>query len=125
MTTARGSAPGRTRVCPHCRQTILESAAICPVCRHHLRAGDRPTAGTEATGARFTPLRVEGTIEQSGGEDAWEYSVLLTVRDARGEVVSRQVMGVGGLAPHDRRTFVLEVEVAAPAGAALPGAAPA
>ena len=26
-----------TRVCPHCKATILASAAVCPSCRHHLR----------------------------------------------------------------------------------------
>jgi hypothetical protein len=125
MTTARQSAPGSTRVCPHCRQTILESAAICPVCRHHLRVGDRPTAGRDAGRVRFSPLRVEGTIEPSDAQEGCEYSVLLTVRNALGEEVSRHVMGVGGLPPRERRTFVLEVEVTAPPGAAAPdGGAP-
>jgi hypothetical protein len=122
MTTARQGAPGGTRVCPHCRQTILESAAVCPVCRHHLRVGERPTAGRAVEGPRFSPLRVEGTIEPAGGLETWEYSVLLTVRNAQGEELSRQVMGVGGLQPHERRTFVLEVEVVGPPGAVLPGA---
>ena len=33
------STVGRTRVCPHCKATILESAAVCPQCKHHLRFG--------------------------------------------------------------------------------------
>jgi len=30
---------GKTRSCPHCKATILESALICPQCRHHLQFG--------------------------------------------------------------------------------------
>ena len=125
MSTARQGAPGDTRVCPHCRNTILESAAICPVCRHHLRVGTRTTAGTGAAAASFSPLRVESTIRHPDVGEGWEYSVLLTVRDERGEEVSRQVMGVGGLRPNEQRSFVLEVEVFTPAGTTVragPGA---
>ena len=42
--------PGATRKCPHCRETILESAMVCPACRHHLRYG----ASTDAPASALT-----------------------------------------------------------------------
>jgi len=62
----------------------------------------------------FTPLRVEGTVRHQEGEAGWEYSVLLSIKDAKGTEVTRQVMGVGALAPGEERTFSLVVEVFAP-----------
>jgi len=110
MRTAR-QAPGTTRTCPHCRTEILESANICPACRHHLRF-DRGGSGPVAPS--FTPLRVEGTIRHPAVGEAWEYSVMLLVRNDRGEEVSRQVVGVGALQATEQRTFTLEVEVFTP-----------
>lgn len=82
---------------------------MCPACRHHLRfVGE--AAATSAP-ADDSPLRVDGTIRHPAVGEAWEYSVLLTVRDARGAEVSRQVVGVGALQPGDERTFSLAVEV--------------
>ena len=102
MTGSRPGIRGATRTCPHCRTTILESAAVCPACKHHLRF--EPGAA-KATHASASPLR-----HPDGGE-AWEYSVLLTIRNERGEEVARQVVGVGALAPKEERTFTLAVEV--------------
>ncbi|HEU4990375.1 MAG: hypothetical protein KGL93_03040 [Gemmatimonadota bacterium] len=116
MTTARQGAPGSTRVCPHCRQTILESATVCPVCRHHLRVGTRTTAGSGTEAAAVSPLRVEGTIEHPAIGEPWEYSVMVSVRGASGEEISRHVVGVGAMHAGDRRTFELSVEVFMPAG---------
>ena len=63
MSSARPGSPGATRQCPHCRETILESAAVCPACRHHLRFG----AGAVAPLApALTPLCIEGKIEGGG-----------------------------------------------------------
>ncbi len=109
-----GGAVGRTRTCPHCKATILESAAVCPQCRHHLRFGVAPVAPARAEG--FSALRVEGSIEhpQRGGD--WEYSVVLTIRNERGEEISRQVVGVGALRPTESRTFSLSVDVLTPGG---------
>jgi hypothetical protein len=105
---------GRTRACPHCKATILESAAICPQCRHHLKHGAAGT-GPDAT-PKFSALNVEGTLRhaQRGGD--WEYSVVLSIRNERGEEISRQVVGVGALRPTEARTFTLSVEVATPGG---------
>ncbi len=105
---------GRTRTCPHCKATILESAAVCPQCKHHLRFGVAAAAPSKPEG--FTALRVEGSLEhpQRGGN--WEYSVVLTIRDERGEELSRQVVGVGALRASESRTFTLSVDVLTPGG---------
>ena len=104
---------GRTRVCPHCKATILESAPICPQCRHHLRF-----VGAEALPKPegFSALRVEGTVQHPERGGDWEYSVVLSIRNERGEEISRQVVGVGALRPTEARTFTLAVEVATPGG---------
>lgn len=46
--------------------------------------------------------------------EAWEYSVVIVIRNEKGEEVSRQVVGVGALLPNEARTFSLSVEVFAP-----------
>jgi hypothetical protein len=103
-------ASGKTRTCPHCKATILESATVCPGCQHHLRFD--PDAQHMVAAA--TPLTVEGTVRHPKGADAWEYSIVLAVRNGRGEELTRQVVGVGVLAPDDVRSFSLAVELFAP-----------
>lgn len=105
---------GRTRVCPHCKATILESAPVCPQCRHHLRFV--PVSASASKQEGFCALRVEGTLEHPAHGGGWEYSVVLSIRNERGEEVSRQVVGVGALRPTESRTFTLAVEVHAPGG---------
>ena len=119
MSAVRQGAPGATRTCPHCRATILESASLCPACRHHLRFD--PAANAAAATGSFSPLRVEGTIRHPAVGEAWEYSVLLSIRNDRGEEVARQVVGVGALHASEQRTFTLAVEVFTPSGS-VPGA---
>jgi hypothetical protein len=111
MSTARHGAPGTSRVCPHCRATILDSASVCPACRHHLRF-EAQTAQREEPS--FSPLRVEGTIRHSAAGEAWEYSVVLSIVNERGEEITRQVVGVGALQPTEQRTFTLAVEIFGP-----------
>lgn len=118
MSTARQGAPGTTRSCPHCRATILESASVCPACRHHLRFD--PGAAQRAVPS-LVPLKVEGTIRHSPTGDAWEYSVTISIKNERGEEVTRHVVGVGALHPSEQRTFSVAVEVFTPADAKLPG----
>jgi hypothetical protein len=101
---------GKTRSCPHCKATILESATVCPGCLHHLRFD--PAAQRMLPVA--TPLRVEGTIRHPPEGGTWEYSIVLAVRNERGEELTRQVVGVGALAPKDVRSFSLSVELFAP-----------
>ncbi len=115
--------PGKTRTCPHCKAAILESLSICPGCMHHLRfdqeAAKRQVAATSA-------LKVEGVIRHPPLQEAWEYFVVIAVRNDRGEEVTRQVVNVGALSGTEKRTFTLSVEVLPPqsAGGAAPRAAP-
>jgi hypothetical protein len=110
MTSARPGTPGATRTCPHCRATILESSSVCPACKHHLRFD--PKAAAEArSGSTASPLMVEGKIRHPSSGEPWEYTVLVTVRNEKGEEVARQLVGVGALKPDEERTFTLSVEV--------------
>lgn len=108
MTTPRSGEAGATRQCPHCKTTILESATVCPACRHHVRFG--PTTA-KATAPILTPLRVEGSIRHPAEGGAWEYCVVLSIRNDRGEELARKVIGVGAMQPDEARTFTLAVEV--------------
>jgi hypothetical protein len=103
--------PGATRSCPHCRATILESASVCPACRHHLRFD-----AAESAVAATPSLLVEGTLRSGEGE-AVEYTMVLSVRNERGEEAIRHVVGVGALEPGQQRSFSVAVETrAVPAG---------
>jgi len=113
---SRPVTPGKTRTCPHCKATILESLSICPGCLHHLRfdqeAAKRQVAATSA-------LRVEGIIRHPPLLEPWEYFVVISIRNDRGEEVTRQVVSVGALQSTEKRTFTLSVDMM-PAQA-LPG----
>ena len=111
MSATREATPGATRTCPHCRARILESASVCPGCRHHLRFD--PGAATRAL-PTFSALHVDGTIRHPAVGEPWEYSVVVSVRNAKGEELSRHVVGIGALHPHDERTFTLSVDVFTP-----------
>ena len=115
MTTVPPGTAGATRSCPHCRETILESASVCPACRHKLRFSE-PTAGAAAAPAASVPLRVEGSF-RNPDSGAWEYSMVLTICNERGEEIARKLVGVGAMQPDEQRTFTLSVEMQA-AGAA-------
>jgi hypothetical protein len=108
---SRPVVPGKTRTCPHCKATILESLSICPGCLHHLRfdseAAKRQVAATSA-------LRVEGLIRHPPLEEPWEYFVTIAIRNDRGEEISRQVVNVGALQGAEKRTFTLSVEMLPP-----------
>ena len=105
----RVAATGKTRSCPHCRATILESAAVCPACRHHLRFERRKEAAAEQPGQ--IALRVAGQFSRATAAGPGEYSVVVVIRDARGAELARKVIGVGGLAPGDERQLELTVEI--------------
>lgn len=113
MTAALPGTAGATRSCPHCRETILESAEVCPACRHKLRFSE--SSGATAAPAS-TPLRVEGSFRNPADSGAWEYSMVLTIRNERGEEIARKLVGVGAMKPDEQRTFTLSVEMS-PAGA--------
>lgn len=110
----RPGTPGATRSCPHCKATILESASVCPACRGHLRFD--PDAVDRAR-KRASPLHVEGTLAHAPSEGALEYTMLLAIRNERGEEIARHVVGIGALLPDEKRTFSLTVEVTEATGA--------
>ena len=110
---ARVGAAGKTRVCPHCKSTILESASVCPGCNHHLRF-DRSANLDSRVQPAVSALRVEGAFKNPEGAEAWEYSVVVTIRNDRGEEVARKVIGVGALNPSESRTVTLSVDVMKP-----------
>jgi hypothetical protein len=108
MSNLRPGQPGATRQCPHCRETILESAAVCPACKHHLRYGAAP--GEVVQEHAIVPLRIEGTIRHPPDGEPWEYTVVVTMRNDRGEEIARKLVGVGALHPGEVRAFTLSVE---------------
>ncbi len=105
--SARPGVAGATRTCPHCKTTILESASICPSCKHYLRFDSPAAGGAQST----TALQVEGMIRHPADGGAWEYSVVLTIRDDEGKELARQVVGVGAMFAGEERSFSLSVEV--------------
>lgn len=87
---------------------------MCPACRHHLRfdpagKGGKPQAGEVALG-------IEGSFSHPPVGEPWEYSVVVVIRDGRGQEVDRKVVGVGALGPGDQRSVSLAVEVFKPGG---------
>ena len=101
---------GATRSCPHCRETILASADRCPACNHHVRFGGSTAGTAAASAAAVTQLKVEGAV-RNPSEGAWEYSMVLTIRNERGEEIARKLVGVGAMQPDEQRTFTLSVEM--------------
>ncbi|HET9066710.1 MAG TPA: hypothetical protein VFN22_12890 [Gemmatimonadales bacterium] len=117
MSSRTRSAPGTTRTCPHCRTTILDSANICPSCRSYLRFDPTNQPKERAT---VQPLRIEGTVRHTAGGEAWEYNVVVTVTNERGEEVGRHVVGVGALKPDELRQVSLAFEIFVPEGVTPP-----
>ena len=113
ISNVRPGAPGATRACPHCRETILESAGRCPACRHYLRFDASSDA---APSPALTPLRIEGSIRHPADGDPWEYTVVVTVRNDRGEEVARKLVGVGAMDLNEQCTFTLSVEAVSAKG---------
>ena len=114
MSNARPGSPGATRACPHCRETILESAGVCPACRKFLRFDD---AGAEDVPVpALTPLSIEGSIRHPADGEPWEYTVVVSIRNDRGEETARKLIGVGAMSANEERTFTLSVEVVSAKG---------
>ncbi len=112
---------GATRICPHCRSEILQSSTTCPACRHFIRF--EAVKATAKPPPMIEPLRVEATVRQPAGGKGCEYSLVVTVRNDRGEELTRQVIAVGGIKPSEARIFTVWVEAytpeTAPAGSFL------
>ena len=88
---------------------------MCPSCRKHLRF----SPGAEAQPS-FSPLRVEGSMRHPNVGEAWEYSVVISIKNDKGEEVGRQIVGVGALQPGEGRSFTFSVDVFAPQGSVIP-----
>jgi hypothetical protein len=56
---------------------------------------------------------VEGAIRHRHPGEAWEYAVVVSITNERGEE-TRQVVGVGAIQPGEERKFTVSVEVFAP-----------
>ncbi len=105
---SRPIAVGKTRTCPHCKATILESLSICPGCLHHLRF-DQEAAKRQVAAA--SALHVQGKISHPPLEEPCEYFVVIAIRNDRGEELTRKVVSVGALQSTEARIFDLSVEV--------------
>ena len=108
MSSVRPGSAGATRECPHCREIILVSADVCPACRHYLRFDavvDAPRTPA------LTPLRIEGSIRHPAEGEPWEYTIVVSIRNDRGEEIAHKLIGVGAMNPNEQRTFALSVEV--------------
>ena len=79
---------------------------MCPSCKHHLRFD-----GATQRGPATTALRVEGTVGRPADGATWEYSMVLSIRNERGEEIDRKLVGVGAMRPGEQRTFALAVEI--------------
>ena len=109
MSTPRPGTAGATRSCPHCKTTILESASVCPACKHHLRFDDAAATALRAS-ETIVPLRVQGTVRHPPDGGPWEYTVVLSIKNNRGDEIARHVVGVGAMQVNEERTFTLAVE---------------
>ena len=61
----------------------------------------------------MVPLRIEGTIRHPADGEPWEYTVVVSVYNDRGEEIARKLIGVGALSPNEQRSFTLSVEAVA------------
>ena len=83
--SARPGALGATRVCPHCRATVLQSASICPGCQHHLRFS---AGNAEPESKGVSAMRIEGSIHHAVRDESCEYCVVISITNERGEKVA-------------------------------------
>ena len=107
MAVGRPNTLGATRVCPHCKATVLQSAAICPGCHHHLRFN---AAGSEPQIEGHKAMKLEVLIHHPGRGEC-EYCVVVSITNEQGEKIARHVVGVGALASGERHKFTFSVDV--------------
>ena len=109
MAVGRPGNVGATRVCPHCRATVLLSATKCPGCQHHLRFN---TVGvTESQSQTVPAMRIEGSIQHPVRDEQCEYCVVVAISNERGEKIARHVVGVGALQPGEKHKYSFSVEL--------------
>ena len=115
MSVARQGTFGATRICPHCKATVLQSANICPGCHHHLRFN---AANAEPQTAGLPAVRIQGSIHHPTLDEQCEYSVVISITNEQGEKVARQVIGVGALQPGERHIYSFSIDLMPVRGAA-------
>jgi hypothetical protein len=108
MSVARAGTLGATRICPHCKAVVLQSANICPGCQHHLRFNSG-TAEPQAEGV--SAVRIEGSIHHSGRDESCEYCVVVSITNQQGEKIARHVVGVGALQPGEKHKYTFSVDL--------------
>jgi hypothetical protein len=108
MSVARQSSVGATRVCPHCKAVVLQSANICPGCQHHLRFN---TVNAEPQTKTVSAMRIEGSIHHAGRGEQCEYCVVVSITNQQGEKIARNVVGVGALQPGEKHQYSFSVEL--------------
>ena len=111
MAVARPNPVGATRVCPHCKAVVLQSASICPGCHHHLRFNTGVAAGPDAQAKPLSALRIDGSIKHANRDEQCEYCVVVAITNERGEKLARHVVGVGALQPNERHNYSFSVEL--------------
>jgi hypothetical protein len=109
MAAARAGALGATRICPHCKAVVLQSANICPGCQHHLRFNN--AANAEPQAESVPAMRIEGSIRHAERDESCEYCVVISITNERGEKIARQVVGVGALQPGERHKISFSVDL--------------
>ncbi len=109
MIVARAGTLGATRICPHCKAVVLQSANVCPGCQHHLRFNSGTNAEPQVES--MSAMRIEGSIGHPGKGESCEYCVVVSITNERGEKVARQVVGVGALQPGEKHKYSFSVDL--------------
>jgi hypothetical protein len=115
MSVVRAGSLGATRVCPHCKAVVLQSASICPGCKHHLRFN---SANAEPQTEGVSAMRIEGSIRHAVRDESCEYCVVVSITNEQGEKIARQVVGVGALQPGEKHKYTFSVDLMPSRGAA-------
>jgi hypothetical protein len=108
MIAARTGTLGATRICPHCKAVVLQSANICPGCQHHLRFN---SANAEPQVQSVSAMRIEGSIRHAARDESCEYCVVISITNERGEKIARHVVGVGALQPGEKHNYSFSVDL--------------
>src|ERR1700691_1445332 len=108
MSVARAGPLGATRICPHCKAIVLQSANICPGCQHHLRFN---SANAEPQAEGLSAMRIDGSIHHPGRGESCEYCVVISITNEQGEKIARQVVCVGALQRGEKHKYSFSIEV--------------
>jgi len=108
MSVARAGTLGATRICPHCKAVVLQSANVCPGCQHHLRFN---SGNAEPQAEGVSAMRIEGSIHHAGRDESCEYCVVVSITNQKGEKIARHVVGVGALQPGEKHKYTFSVDL--------------